>query len=207
MRVMRDDATMSDTLRGPLFERPFLYLRHGETETNRLGLITGATDIELNQRGREQALAAAALIKDLNIDAIYSSPLRRARDTADCVARSVGVSVIVVQGIAERSFGELEGKPRRLLVRQATPPGGESLADFTGRVLAAFASISGAERPLIVAHSGVFRVLCEHLGITAPRAPIDNALPLLLSPPEAARTHWLVEPAVATTVSGGRRKK
>ena len=207
MRVMRDDATMSDTLRGPLFERPFLYLRHGETETNRLGLITGATDIELNQRGREQALAAAALIKDLSIDAIYSSPLRRARDTADCVAHVVGVPVIVVQGIAERGFGELEGKPRRLLVRKATPPGGESLAHFTGRVLAAFASIPGAERPLVVAHSGVFRVLCEHLGIIAPRAPIDNALPLLLSPPEAARTHWQLEPAVATTVSDSRWSK
>jgi probable phosphoglycerate mutase len=189
---------MSDTLRGPLFERPFFYLRHGETETNRLGLITGATDIELNARGRDQALAAAALIKDLNVDAIYSSPLRRARDTAECVAQIAGVPVMVVPGIAERGFGELEGKPRRLLVRKATPPGGESLADFTERVLAAFASMAGGERPLVVAHSGVFRVLCKALGIVAPRAPIDNALPLVLSPPEAARTHWLLEPAAAT---------
>ena len=191
-----NEATiMSDTLRGPLFERPFFYLRHGETETNRLGLITGATDIELNARGCEQALAAAALIKDLGVDAIYSSPLRRARDTAECVAGIVGVPVIVVQGIAERGFGELEGKPRRLLVREATPPGGESLAAFTERVLAAFASIAGGNRPLVVAHSGVFRVLCDALGIIAPRTPIDNALPLLLSPPPAGGSHWLLAPA------------
>ena len=192
---------MNDSLRGPLFERPFFYLRHGETETNRLGLITGATDIELNARGREQALAAARLIQGLKVDAIYSSPLRRARDTAECVARAVGVPVILVQGIAERGFGELEGKPRRLLVREATPPGGESLTAFTARVLAALAGMAGGNRPLIVAHSGVFRVLCGHLKITAPRAPIDNALPLLLTPPAAERVHWLLEHAVPPRVS------
>lgn len=188
---------MSATPRGPLFERSFFYLRHGETETNRLGLITGATDIELNERGRAQALSAAQSIRQLRVDAIYSSPLRRARDTAECVARVVGVSVIIVPGIAERAFGELEGKPRRLLVREATPPGGESLGDFTQRVLAGFASMTGGGRPLVVAHSGVFRVLCEALGISAPRAPIDNALPLVLSPPAAAGAHWLLQPAVA----------
>ena len=188
---------MSATLRGPLFERPFFYLRHGETETNRLGLITGATDIELNERGRAQALWAAESIRQLRVDAIYSSPLRRARDTAECVARIVGTPVVIVPGIAERRFGELEGKPRRLLVREATPPGGESLVDFTQRVLAAFASMAGGERPLVVAHSGVFRVLCEALEISAPHAPIDNALPLVFSPPAAARSHWLLHPAVA----------
>jgi probable phosphoglycerate mutase len=200
-----DDATtMSGMLHGPLFERPFFYLRHGETETNRLGLITGATDIELNARGREQALAAAELVRGLRVDAIYSSPLRRARDTAECVARIVGVPVILVPGIAERGFGELEGKPRRLLVRETTPPGGESLAAFTARVLEALAAIAGGNRPLVVAHSGVFRVLCEHLRIAARRTPIDNALPLLLSPPEAARRHWLLEHAVAPRASDSR---
>lgn len=188
-------ANVNTLLRGPLFERTFFYLRHGETETNRLGLITGATDIELNARGREQALAAVALVKALEVDAVYSSPLKRARDTAECVARAMGLEVILVPGIAERGFGELEGKSRSLLVRNATPPGGESLVDFTARVLAAFASISGGERPLVVAHSGVFRVLCRALEITAPAAPIDNALPLRLTPPAAAGAPWLLERA------------
>ncbi|OGA02675.1 MAG: hypothetical protein A2W68_19570 [Betaproteobacteria bacterium RIFCSPLOWO2_02_64_14] len=115
-------ANVNTLLRGPLFERTFFYLRHGETEANRLGLITGATDIELNARGREQALAAVALVKALEVDAVYSSPL-------------------------------------------------------------------------VVAHSGVFRVLCRALEITAPAAPIDNALPLRLTPPAAAGAPWLLERA------------
>ena len=188
-------SNLNALLRGPLFERAFFYLRHGETETNRLGLITGATDIELNASGREQALAAVARVKALEVDAVYSSPLRRARDTAECIARAIGRPVTLVPGIAERGFGELEGKPRSLLVRNATPPGGESLADFTARVLAAFASISGGGRPLVVAHSGVFRVLCRALQISAPAAPIDNALPLRLTPPATAGAPWLLERA------------
>ena len=186
---------MSSTLRGPLFERPFYYLRHGETDTNRLGLITGATDIELNARGREQARAATTLIRALAVDAIYSSPLRRALETANCVAEALGLPVTVIAGIAERGFGELEGKPRALLVRNATPPGGESLAAFTERVLAGFASMPGAQRPLVVAHSGVFRVLCRALDIAAPTAPIDNALPLRLVPPATPGAPWLLERA------------
>lgn len=184
---------MIDIPRGPLFERAFFYLRHGETETNRLGLITGSTDIELNARGREQAQAAALLVKALEIDAIYASPLRRARETAECVARVLHLPVTLVPGIAERNFGEWEGKPRSLLVRHETPPGGESHAQFTARVLAGFASIPGGERPLVIAHSGVFRVLCRALGIAAPAAPIDNALPLRLAPPPAPGTPWSLE--------------
>jgi len=186
---------MSGFPAGPLFERPFYYLRHGETETNRLGLITGATDIELNARGREQAVAAATLVRALAVDAIYSSPLKRARQTADCVALALGLPVVEVPAIAERGFGELEGKPRGLLVRGATPAGGESLEDFTARVLAGFSGIAGSEHPLIVAHSGVFRVLCRALAITAPAAPIDNALPLRLKPPAIAGAPWLLERA------------
>ena len=53
-------ANVNTLLRGPLFERTFFYLRHGETETNRLGLITGATDIELNARGRRSLVVARA---------------------------------------------------------------------------------------------------------------------------------------------------
>jgi probable phosphoglycerate mutase len=184
---------MNDFPHGPLFARAFFYLRHGETETNRLGLITGATDIELNARGREQALAAAPLVTVLRVDAVYSSPLRRARETAEYVARALGLTVEIVPGIAERNFGELEGQPRMLLRREVTPVGGESLADFTTRVLAGFASIPGSERPLVVAHSGVFRVLCRALKINAPAAPIDNALPLRLMPAATAGEPWLLE--------------
>src|SRR3970282_964590 len=71
----RMHANVNTLLRCPLFERTLFYLRHCETEANRLGLITGATDIELNARGREQALAAVALVKALEVDAVYSRPL------------------------------------------------------------------------------------------------------------------------------------
>ena len=73
----------------PLFEDAFLFLRHGETETNRLGLTTGMTDVVLNERGRQQARAAAAALVGLGVDALYSSPLQRSLATAHCVGEAL----------------------------------------------------------------------------------------------------------------------
>lgn len=164
-----------------LFLAPFYFLRHGETEINRLGLVAGATDVALNATDRRQAQAAAALLCARGIGAIYSSPLKRARDTAECVARELALRIVVVPELAERNWGELEGKPRELRLREAAPPGGESLAAFTRRTLAGLAKIPGEGLPLVVAHSGTFRVLCSRLGIEAPAEPIENSRPLRMA--------------------------
>lgn len=185
----------------PLLRAPFYFLRHGETEVNRLGLIAGQTDVPLNETGWRQARTAARALEKRGIDAVYSSPLRRARDTAECVAERLGLEVVVLDGLAERNWGELEGKPRGLRPRELTPPGGESLEAFTRRTLAALAAIPAGGTPLVVAHSGTFRVLCAQLGIAAPEAPVANSFPLRFVPPVRESTAWTIEPAGQATGS------
>lgn len=164
-----------------LFKLPFYYLRHGETESNRAQVVAGSRDVDLTPLGRSQALAAAAALAHLPITAIYSSPLTRARETAEPIARRLGLPVAIIPGIAERAWGALEGQPQTARVRGVTPEGAESAEDFRMRVLTGMAQIH-AEVPLIVAHSGVFRVLCRTLELTETAAPVTNALPLRFAP-------------------------
>jgi probable phosphoglycerate mutase len=175
----------------PLLAAPFCFLRHGETENNRLGLIAGMSDVALNATGRLQARAAAQRLAKSGIDAIWSSPLRRARDTAQCVAETLGLPIGVVAQLAERNWGELEGKPLELRVAGMTPPGGESIEAFKDRTLAGLRQIRASRLPLIVAHSGTFRVLTEWLRLPARSAPIDNCTPLLLRPHDGG---WRASP-------------
>src|ERR1044071_989182 len=93
----------------PLFARPFYYLRHGETESNAAGTIAGSLDVELTPLGRDQARVAAKALAGAPITAIYASPLRRARDTAQPVAEALQLPVTILEEIAERNWGELEG--------------------------------------------------------------------------------------------------
>ena len=178
----------------PLLQGPFYFLRHGETETNRRGLVAGATDVELNTTGWRQAHAAAELLRRRGIGAIYASPLRRAHDTAQCVAETLGLPVTVIPELAERCWGALEGQPRALRVRDATPPGGESPQQFAQRTLRGLAKIPPSPLPLIVAHSGTFRVLCGHLGIAQSEAPVANSQPQRFVPARAGGASWLIEP-------------
>lgn len=173
----------------PLLGRPFCFLRHGETEHNRLALIAGASDVPLNARGLAQARAAAAQLASGNIDAIWCSPLRRARDTARCVAELLGIEPVIVAELAERNWGTLEDQPRALRVREATPPGGESPDDFRTRTLSGLQQIGASHMPLIVAHSGTFRVLSAWLELPTQDAPVPNSLPLLLSRTADGRWH------------------
>lgn len=175
-----------------LFGAPFCFLRHGETDTNRLGLIAGMQDVGLNETGLRQALAAAERLKDRGIGAIYSSPLRRARATADCVGAALGLPVVEIAELAERRWGELEGKPRALRRLDMTPAGGEGSEAFARRTLAGLAKIPAGGMPLIVAHSGTYRVLCRALGIaSAEPVPVMNCEPVRFS---RSGSLWRIEP-------------
>ncbi len=165
----------------PLFTRPFYFVRHGETETNAAGLIAGSLDVDLTARGREQALTVAAVLALEPITGIYASPLRRARETAEPIASRLRVPLHIIQGIAERTWGALEGRPRSAHVRGTTPAGAETPEVFATRVLQALTEIDDPV-PLIVAHSGVFRVLCGTLNVVDVQMPISNGLPQRFMP-------------------------
>lgn len=174
----------------PLFEGPFWFLRHGETVSNAARIIAGSTDTPLTDLGRRQAEAAAQIVADLPITAIYVSPLSRARETAAPIARKLDLPLVTIAGLAERRWGDWEGQPHGGLDRAATPPGaGESPDGFSRRVLAALASIAGGGLPLIVAHSGVGRVLRQHLLGEDSAASLPNAQPLFFRPTDSG---WVI---------------
>ena len=86
--------------------------RHGQDEDNAEMKLNGHRDRPLTELGRSQAADASRTIKDKisNIDVVLSSPLQRARDTANAIARSYDVSVRVLDSLIERDFGVLTGR-------------------------------------------------------------------------------------------------
>jgi broad specificity phosphatase PhoE len=86
-----------------------LLIRHGETDWNSEGRIQGHTNTLLNARGIEQAERLAARLASETIDAIYTSPLARARVTADRIAREHGIAAIPDVRLKEKYLGDFEG--------------------------------------------------------------------------------------------------
>jgi broad specificity phosphatase PhoE len=87
-----------------------ILIRHGETEHNRGRLTLGRFDAPLNERGRAQAQAVAASFLRAP-DAIYTSPLRRAADTAEAIASATGARVTIEPDLVEMDVGEMEHLP------------------------------------------------------------------------------------------------
>ena len=176
-----------------LFERSFYFLRHGESEFNRLKLIAGSTDVELNDTGRAQARAAIELVRPLGLSHVVSSALRRARETAAIVATALAIPHTVVSGLAERNWGALEAQPQSARGAGETPPGAETVDQFVARTRAALAEIDASGTPLIVAHSGTYRVLCRLLQLEGPGEAVANCRPLRFRPPARPGGAWSVE--------------
>ena len=87
-------------------------VRHGQDEDNANKILNGRRDASLTELGRQQAKAVAAKLEDNNIQIIYSSPLKRAYETARIVAEDLDIDEVVVdEHLIERDFGILTGKP------------------------------------------------------------------------------------------------
>lgn len=160
-------------------------IRHGETMWNREGRFQGATDIPLSDKGRAQARRVAKVMADKPLDAIYSSPLSRALDTAKAVALGHGLEVKVVDDLQEINVGEWSGKTweeietlwpglkqswRANPLTSEPPPGGEDYLHFQKRCLEALEEIAAAhsdsDRVAVVCHGGVIRaVMISLLGM------------------------------------------
>lgn len=124
-------------------------IRHGETDQNKCKCLQGRSDIELNEYGRELARKTAEGLKDIPFDIIFTSPLKRARETAEIIRGTRDIPIVLEERIQEISFGEYEGlcygkenysipdkdfmnffnKPQDY----ETPPGGESLQEVITR--------------------------------------------------------------------------
>jgi probable phosphoglycerate mutase len=84
-------------------------MRHGKTEWNAMHKLQGRTDIPLSEEGRQMAEYAGEKYKDIHFDVCYSSPLIRARETAEIVLRGRAVPIITDDRLVEMSFGVYEG--------------------------------------------------------------------------------------------------
>lgn len=84
-------------------------IRHGETDYNKVRRLQGVTDIPLNARGIELAQKTAERLKDIHFDRIYTSPLIRARKTAEIIRGNRDLEIIPTEGLREISFGDYEG--------------------------------------------------------------------------------------------------
>ncbi|MBR1544863.1 MAG: histidine phosphatase family protein [Alphaproteobacteria bacterium] len=91
-------------------KKTFYFVRHGETEWNKIGRIQGTTDIPLSDVGVLQARKLAENLLDIPVSYIYSSPLKRAFMTADVISEKIGVEVKIAPLLREVCFGDAEGK-------------------------------------------------------------------------------------------------
>jgi broad specificity phosphatase PhoE len=172
-----------------------LLARHGETVWHLENRYAGSSDIELDDRGRQQAELLADWAKEAGLAGLWSSDLRRARDTAAPVARATGLAARVDPRLRELHFGRGEGRtmeemavaePDRVASFLADPvaghlPDGEDPVAAADRGLAAVRDIAaeaGDGRVLVVCHSTLLRlVLCRLLGL--PLAGYRRLLPVV----------------------------
>lgn len=160
-----------------------LYIvRHGKTYWNEERKIQGWADIDLTEEGREVAILSAEGMKDIHFDAIYSSPLKRANETAHILRGERTLPIIVDERIKEIGFGVLEGadfmkirgdktskfasffeKPEDY----ETPEGGESFEVVSERAAEFMAEIiekhKDDERVMVVAHGAVNKAMMRYI--------------------------------------------
>ena len=156
-----------------------LLARHGETDWNREGRFQGHADPPLNETGRAQARELADQLATTPFDAVYSSDLSRAHETARLVAATHGVPVVTDTGLREIDVGSWSGLTRseiELRFPGAEHHDGETRADHLQRVLATVLRIAHehpGERILVVSHGGSLRALRRHC-TGEPVHPIAN---------------------------------
>ena len=90
-----------------------ILVRHGETEWNVKEVFRGGIDIDLNETGLKQAQLLAKYLSDIKIDAIYSSPLKRALTTAEIMASYHKLKVEIAPGLIDFDYGEWQGLPHQ----------------------------------------------------------------------------------------------
>jgi probable phosphoglycerate mutase len=158
------------------------FVRHGETDWNFQRRIQGKTDIPLNDTGRNQARETGRLLANRRWDLVVSSPLVRARETAEIIAAELGMPEPVIVGdIAERNYGAAEGLDYEQIEREfpndAPVPGRESREEVTARVIPAIVELAQrypGQSLVVVSHGGVIRSVLMKVAPGEHTVPIRN---------------------------------
>lgn len=154
-------------------------IRHGQTDWNVEGKIQGRQDIPLNDMGRRQARALADGMKSRPVAAVYSSPQKRAMETAEAIAGPLGLTVKAVPQLMEIGYGDWEGRSAEDILTTdrelyeswwqhpatVAPPGGETLNQVDERCRQAWDIIRAGMKgdTAVVAHGGTLAHFIVHL--------------------------------------------
>jgi uncharacterized phosphatase len=148
----------------------FAFIRHGQTNWNRDDRLQGSSDIPLNDFGRQQAADAIAVLAGTQWDAIVSSPLSRARETAEIIAAGLGIELgPSYDELIERHYGDGEGATAEIIAEQWPDhqyPGLESLDSVIARAKVALDTIAatyGDKNVVIVCHGTLIRYTLSSL--------------------------------------------
>lgn len=155
-----------------------LFVRHGQTPTTGQVLPGRAAGLHLSDKGREQAEAVARRLAELpRVDAIYASPLERARETAAPIGKALGQKVNIEKGLLECDFGAWTGaklstlmkKPEWSMVQRAPStfrfPDGESFIDMQSRMANTVDTLRTRHRGgvvVCVSHADPIKALIAH---------------------------------------------
>jgi probable phosphoglycerate mutase len=166
-------------------------VRHGETDWNVAGILQGWIDVPINEKGRRQADELADSFSASGFSAVYTSPLIRALETAEIVARVLRLPPpICHDGLKERHFGVVQGVPKAELaalnpellkqILERNPAcsfeQGESMDHFATRVVEALENIAEThlgDRVLVITHGWVMDVITRHIN-NLPRSVLLN---------------------------------
>ncbi|HOA51912.1 MAG TPA: histidine phosphatase family protein [Thermogutta sp.] len=154
-------------------------IRHGESTYNSEGRVQGQSDVPLSDLGRRQGEATAEALAKVGLEIIYSSPLRRAYETAEMVARRTGCDIRIDPRLMEIHAGIFQDRLRHELIREFPEdfrrwtsedpdfviPGGESRRQLAERGVAAFRDIAQSkfERVAVVSHGRLLVVTLKAL--------------------------------------------
>ena len=147
----------------------FYLVRHGRVNSNDLKIYNGCRiDEDLNEEGIAQAELTREKLRDVPLDLIVSSPMLRARHTAETIAAGRNIPIIFDERLKERDMGELTGKPwlsAEEYERHAAENHAEPLAALCARVTAAIEDIRRnypEKTVLLVSHGGASRGICAY---------------------------------------------
>jgi len=160
-------------------------LRHGESQWNLENRFTGWVDVELTDKGREEARRAGEKLRGIRFDKAFTSVLKRANETLDIALRVLEQTTVPIerdQALNERHYGDLQGLDKAETAKKygdeqvhiwrrsydVAPPAGESLKDTAARTLPYFESrilpeVKAGRNVIVAAHGNSLRSIVMHL--------------------------------------------
>ena len=174
-------------------------VRHGETDWNKVGKLQGHTDIALNENGMKQAEMCAQFLKGNGYELVFTSPLKRAKQTAQIIAQKSALQIIEMPLFIERNYGNAEGmvyEERITKFPKRNYPNQESKEALIERVTKGLKQITeqhSENKIILVAHGAVINCILAILSnneIGSGKTKLANAC---ISEIEYKNSTWLIK--------------